>query len=161
MYCGHPRLCVCMCVCLPVCVSVCLCAAACLHYCTDPDVTWGSGRGCPLIVHHWADLQSVHGLRCYGNIACLYSLCAWLKLSSAFWNTWLGVRKSIWPVKNWWGAGVVILSGARCKWFAYGPADVTGTPSSLASLKSRLLLPFCCHRVVLESRSLNGCLSVL
>ena len=29
----------------------------------DPDVTWGSGRGCPL-----ADLQLVHGLRCYGNI---------------------------------------------------------------------------------------------
>ena len=48
--------------------SVCLSTAACLHYCTDPDVTWGSGRGCPLIVHYWADLQSVHGLRCYGNI---------------------------------------------------------------------------------------------
>jgi len=22
----------------------------------------------PLVVHYWADLQSVHGLRCYGNI---------------------------------------------------------------------------------------------
>jgi len=22
-----------------------------------------------LVVHYWADLQSVHGLRCYGNIA--------------------------------------------------------------------------------------------
>jgi len=31
-----------------VCVSVCLFAAACLHYCTDPDVTWGSGRECSL-----------------------------------------------------------------------------------------------------------------
>jgi len=30
-----------------VCVSVCQSAAACPHYCTDPDVTWGSGRGCP------------------------------------------------------------------------------------------------------------------
>ena len=38
MYCGHARLC------------VCLSAAACLHYCTDPDVTWGSGRGRPLVV---------------------------------------------------------------------------------------------------------------
>jgi len=38
------------------------------HYCTDPDVTWGSGSGCPLVVHYWADLQSVHGLRCYGNV---------------------------------------------------------------------------------------------
>jgi len=55
MYCGHARLC------------VCLSTAACLHYCTDPDVTWRSGRGCPLVVHCWADLQSVHGLRCYGN----------------------------------------------------------------------------------------------
>jgi len=32
-----------------------------------PDVTWGSGRGCPLVVHDWTDLQSVHGLLCYGN----------------------------------------------------------------------------------------------
>ena len=56
MYCGHPRLC------------VCLSAAACPHCCTDPDVTWGSGRGCFVVVHYCADLQSGHGLRCYGNI---------------------------------------------------------------------------------------------
>jgi len=41
MYCGHARLCVC------VCLSVCLSAAVRPHYCTDPDVTWGRGRGCP------------------------------------------------------------------------------------------------------------------
>jgi len=52
MYCGHAR----------------LSAAACLHYCTDPDVTCGSGRGCLLVVQYWTDLQSVHGLCCYGNI---------------------------------------------------------------------------------------------
>jgi len=40
MYRGHARLC----------VSVCLSAAACPRYCTDPDVTWGSGSGCPLVV---------------------------------------------------------------------------------------------------------------
>ena len=51
-----------------VCLSLCLSAAACPHYCTGPDVTWGSGRGCPLVVHYWADLQSVHGMCCYGNI---------------------------------------------------------------------------------------------
>jgi len=56
MYCGHPRLC------------VYLSAAVRPHYCTDPDVTWGRGRGRPLVVHYWADLQSVHRLRCYGNI---------------------------------------------------------------------------------------------
>jgi len=27
-----------------------------------------SGRGRPLVVHCWADLQSVHGLRCYDDI---------------------------------------------------------------------------------------------
>ena len=59
---------VCLSVCLCVCLSVCLSAAACLQYCTDPDVTWGSGRGCPLVVHYWADLQSVHGMHCYDNI---------------------------------------------------------------------------------------------
>jgi len=53
---------------MSVCVCVSLSTAAYLHYCTDPDVTWGSGRKCPIVVHYWADLQSVHGLRCYGNI---------------------------------------------------------------------------------------------
>jgi len=54
-----------------VCVSVCVCLSAAVrpHYCTDPDVTWGRGRCCPLVVHYWADLQSGHGLRCYGNKA--------------------------------------------------------------------------------------------
>jgi len=88
MYCGHTRLC--------VCVSVCLSAAACPHYCTDQDVTWGSGRRCLLVVHCWADLQSVHGLRCYGNITrtrnvseyvlvlalCLVVFCRTLSLST-------------------------------------------------------------------------------
>jgi len=48
---------------------VCLSLAACPHYFTDPDVSWGNGRGCPLVVHYWADLQSVDGFRCYDNIA--------------------------------------------------------------------------------------------
>jgi len=49
---------------------------------------------------------------------------------------WLGIRKSIRPVKIWvmrcWHC---YLPVARCKWFAYGPADAMTTPSSLASLK--------------------------
>jgi len=52
-----------------VCLSVCLSVAAFPHYCTDPDVFWGNGRACPLAVHCWADLQSVHGFRWYDNIA--------------------------------------------------------------------------------------------
>jgi len=48
--------------------------------------------------------------------------------------------------------GCSCLSGARCEWFAYGPADATATPSSLASLKSRMVSPFWCWliQVVLE-----------
>jgi len=48
--------------------SVCLSLATFPHYCTDPDVTWRNGRGWPLVVHYWMDLQSVHGFRCYDNI---------------------------------------------------------------------------------------------
>jgi len=46
-----------------VCLSVYiwLSLAAFQHYCTDPDVTCGNGSGCRLVVHCWADLQSVHG----------------------------------------------------------------------------------------------------
>jgi len=79
MYSGHGRLCVCV----PLCLSI----TAFPHYCTDPDVGWVNGRGCSLVVHYLADLQSVHGFRCYDNIAparnvseCLYSLCACLLL---------------------------------------------------------------------------------
>jgi len=58
MYVGHARLCVCLYVSVP---------AAFQHYYTDPGVTWGNGRGCPLVVQCWADLQSVDGFRCYDN----------------------------------------------------------------------------------------------
>jgi len=60
MYIGHGRLCVSL--------SVCLSLAVFPHYCTDLDVTWENGRGCPVVVHCWADLQSVHGFCCYDNI---------------------------------------------------------------------------------------------
>ena len=69
MYCGLAHLCVCVSVCLCVCVPVCLSVRGrmptLLH---GPGCSFGSGRVCPLVVHYWADLQSVHGLRCYGNI---------------------------------------------------------------------------------------------
>ena len=82
MYCGHARLSVCVSVCVcvsvSVCLSVCLLAAVRPHYCMDPDVNWANGKGCPLVVRYWADLQSVHGLRCYGNIRrnLVYAGCA-------------------------------------------------------------------------------------
>jgi len=43
--------------------------AKCQHYCTDPDVTWETSRGCPHVVHYLADLQYVHRFHCYSNIA--------------------------------------------------------------------------------------------
>jgi len=47
--------------------------------------------------------------------------------------------KGIQPVKSeWWNAGVVNLSGPRCR-FAYGPADATATHYLL---QSSLVLPF-------------------
>ena len=70
------------------------------------------------------------------------------------WHCWVGLRKSIWTVKNWvmrcWHG---YLSAARCM-IAYRPADGTVTPLSLASLKSRMALPFWCRlsQVVLEKR---------
>jgi len=51
-----------------VCLSVCGRMPTLSHRCMNPEVTWRNGRGCPLVVHHLADLQSVHRLRCYGNI---------------------------------------------------------------------------------------------
>ena len=71
----------CMSVCLFVCVSVPRRIPTLLH---KLDVTLGNSRGCPVVVHHWADLQLVHGFRCCDNVAqmrnvneCLYLLCAW------------------------------------------------------------------------------------
>jgi len=53
----------------------------------------------------------------------------------------LGGRKGIWPVKKeWWGAGMVVCleQGADLHMAQLMPLP----PLSLASLKSRLVLPF-------------------
>jgi len=51
-----------------------------------------------------------------------------------------------------WGTGRGYLSGTRCRLFANDLADATATSSSLALLKSRMVLPFWCWltQVVLE-----------
>jgi len=101
-------------VCVSVYLSVCRRIPTLLHY---PDVTLENGRGCPLVVHYWADLQSVHGFRCYDNIApnakcqrvlvlalCLYTTDGLLQtIGFLQWFDilcWPGDRKGIWPVKN-------------------------------------------------------------
>ena len=62
-----------------------------------------------------------------------------------------------WVMRCWCGS----LSGARCKCFPYGPADTTATPSCLASLKSRMFLPFWCRltQIVLGPPRPNSSLS--
>ena len=75
------------CFCLCVCVSIRGRMPTLSH---GPGCNLGSGRGCPLVVHNWADLQSVHGFRCYDNIApnakcqrvLVLALCHGIKLHS-------------------------------------------------------------------------------
>jgi len=74
---GHARLCICLCV----------CPRPHAHATAwTLDATWENGGGalCPLVMHYWADLQSVHGFRCYDSIGrmhnvskYLYSLYSW------------------------------------------------------------------------------------
>jgi len=54
-------------VCVFVCLFVCVSIFPLPH--AHTTVTWGNDRGCPLVVHCLADLQSVHGFRCYDHIA--------------------------------------------------------------------------------------------
>ena len=87
-------------------------------------------------------------------------------LPSVLWHCWLGVRKSIWPVKiESWGVGVVICleRGADCLHMVQLMPLHPQTPSSLASFKSRLVLPICYWHteVVLEKRPLDGCSTVV
>jgi len=54
------------------------------------------------------------------------------------------------------------LSAVRCKLFAYGPDDATATPSSLASIQSRIVYPSGASLPgVLEERPLNGVVVVV
>ena len=82
-------------------------------------------------------------------------------LPSVLWRCWLGGRKGIRPVKNWvvgcWH-GCVWSEVQICIW----PSWCHCHSLSLASVKSRLVLPFWYRltRVVLEKGPLNGCVCV-
>jgi len=76
-------------------------------------------------------------------------------LPSVLWHCWLGIRKSIQPVKHWvarcWHG---YLSRVRCRWFQYGPADATATLLSAVALKSRMVFRWSfaiCYRIVVLS----------
>jgi len=61
MYIGHSRLCVCL--------TVCASPHSHTTVLSRPGCNLWEWQGWPLVVHYWADLQSVHGFRCYDNIA--------------------------------------------------------------------------------------------
>ena len=81
-------------------------------------------------------------------------------MPSVLWRCWLGGRKGIRPVKTeWWGAGIII-------WLERGANLHSGChyhSLSLASVKSRLVLPFWYRLtwVVPDKGPLNGCSSVV
>ena len=75
-----------------MCLSVCLClsAAACLHYCTDPDVTWGvegDAPSCALLggfaIDAWVALLWQHNAnaKCYRVQACTRSMPSLLSIA--------------------------------------------------------------------------------
>jgi len=62
--------CVLACVCVCVCGGVCVCVPRCIPTLSHgPGCNLGQWWGFPLVVDYWAGLQSVHGFRCYYNIA--------------------------------------------------------------------------------------------
>ena len=101
----------------------------------------------------------------YQNVDCSFdkiNLLCHLLLPSVLWRCWLGGRKGIRPVKK--------LSGEVLAWLSvWSKVQTCIRPSwchchslSLASVKSRLVLPFWYRptRVVQEKGPLNGCMCV-
>ena len=92
----------------------------------------------------------------------VYSKKTQQRLPSVFWHCLLEVKKSIRPVKiERWGVGVInYWSEVQivCIWSSWCHCHLK-TPPSLASFKSRLVLPFWYRltQVVLKKRPLNGC----
>jgi len=80
------------------------------------------------------------------------------------WRCWLGGRKGIRPVENWAvGCWRGYLSGARCRLKCIWSSGCHCHSLSLASGKSRLVLPFWYRltRVVPDKGPLKGCVCVL
>jgi len=104
--------------------------------------------------------QSCFGKIIHWNTNTLLSLLA--DLLSVLWRCWLGGRKGIRPVKNLSGGVLVWLSVCSevqtCIWSSWCHCHSL----SLASVKSRLVLPFWYWLtwVVPEKEPLNGCVCV-
>ena len=100
---------------------------------------------------------------CYTNAHTYLSTYLLTLLPSVLWRCWLGGRKSIRPLKKLSGGVLAWLSvwseGQTCIWPSWCHCHLL----SLASVKSRLVLPFWywLTRVVPEKGPLNGCVCYL
>ena len=96
-----------------------------------------------LLVYHCSHYSLMHSVLLLFFRFLFWQLCF---CPSVLWHCWLGVRKSIQPVKIkwWWDVGVVICleSGTDCLHMVQLMPVHPKTPSSLASFKFRLVLPF-------------------
>ena len=108
-------------------------------------------------------LHQVYKMACLGlyEVNRKYSVITLCFTTTVLWRCWLGGRKGIRPVKTWvvgcW-CGYVWSKVQTCIW----PSWCHCHSLSLASVKSRLVLPFWYRltRVVLEKGPLNGCVCV-
>ena len=62
-------------------VGLSVCSLPHSHTAARPRCKLWNGRWRPLVVRYWADLQSVHGFRCYDNIALNVTCCRVLVLA--------------------------------------------------------------------------------
>ena len=123
--------------------------------------TW-SWRWCCQLAEFYGD-YSTREIITFDNFSVpfvyMYIFYQLLVIPPVLWRCWLGGRKGIRPVKNWVvGFWRGYLSGARCK-LAYGASWCHCHSLSLASVKSRSVLPFWYRltRVVPEKGPSNGC----
>ena len=112
-----------------------------------------------LLYIYWSHMTKVRGIQTFFKTQCTTVHCVW---PSVLWRCWLGGRKGIRPVKK--------LSGGVLAWLSvWSEVQTCVWPSwchchslSLASVKSRLALPFWYRLtwVVPEKGPLNGCVCV-
>jgi len=135
---------------LPCCFLSLLCAVReldpCLRDFLPPLVTHDNLQGnCAcvcVVINYNSPVQCVIPLRRMSQRKFVL-IDLFIDLHSVLWHCLLDVRKSIWAVKNWvmrcWHG---YLSAARCKWFAYGPADFHCHPIISCFIKIQNSLTF-------------------
>jgi len=114
---------------------------SCNHNDRPQPLLWRSLQTAQYDCDCMSRLGSSHWSCCTERIAVLYSLSTFV-FSALTLLVW---RQEEHPAcKNWWGAGVVICLewGADCLHMVQLMPLSSQTPSSLASFKSRLVLPF-------------------